>query len=615
MSSTSSEATSKATGKATSSAVGSDAPNFAPTAFAPKAFTAPILYWVIYYFQRAAHTNTQREWGRAHTLGGWFSRMILGGACYTTFMSFLCALAIAGRGEEDPENRRRRSGRRRKREPPAPNSVYLKGVPAECDDDAISSALAGTTRGLGTVVSVSHREGRDFAFAVFDSDAGMKAAVTAGSVSVGSSDATIEEHNSFFEGALFDRSITMAKYNAWVSGIVAFLTWVAPTDFVDSAVNLLGMALFVVLVRAGMPVNPLKVWGSLLKQLPGVCNTCLFVCRWLGGLLLVAVGWFLFGGASLTRYYACGECDADGRAACEMNCSRWKELTPMEVWLAPIELLVLASFALPLLKLLSNSRQGKEAAAAGAAAAAAAGAAAAAAGAAAAGAAAAGAAAAGAADAAAGAAAAAAAAGGAAAAAPDAAAGRFCCDCCVDARDCAAAVAGRCMSCCASCPSNFGARLCLCRCTSNSWVAANCQCLPACVQALLGSLFCLIDKLFGLIDKLFGLVVQLLASIASMLNNLGASTTYAVQEIAEALVIMAVLFMPMLSLIYRGIGQQGFSPTSLSTSAIALNFLTHCIVLRVHERQHKKNVTKNFEQVYSPWSRFPSPASLFPWRD
>jgi hypothetical protein len=32
-------------------------------------------------------------------------------------------------------------------------------VPAECDDDAISSALAG----FGTVVSVSHREGRDFA--------------------------------------------------------------------------------------------------------------------------------------------------------------------------------------------------------------------------------------------------------------------------------------------------------------------------------------------------------------------------------------------------------------------------------------------------------------------
>ena len=145
-----------------------------------------------YYFQRAAHTGTQREWGRAHNAGGWFSRMILGGACYTTFMSFLCALAIAGRGEEDPENRRRRSGRRRKREPPAPNSVYLKGVPAECDDDAISSALAG----FGTVVSVSHREGRDFAFAVFDSDAGMNAAVAAGSASVGGSDATIEERNS-----------------------------------------------------------------------------------------------------------------------------------------------------------------------------------------------------------------------------------------------------------------------------------------------------------------------------------------------------------------------------------------------------------------------------------
>jgi hypothetical protein len=69
------------------------------------------------------------------------------------------------------------------------NSVCLKGVPAECDDDAISSALAG----FGTVVSVSHHEGRDFAFAfaVFDSDAGKNAAVAAGSASVGGADATI----------------------------------------------------------------------------------------------------------------------------------------------------------------------------------------------------------------------------------------------------------------------------------------------------------------------------------------------------------------------------------------------------------------------------------------
>ena len=83
-------------------------------------------------------------------------------------------------------------GGRRKREPKEANSVYIKGCPADVDDDAISSALAG----FGTVVSVSHREGRDFAFAVFDSDAGMNAAVAAGSASVGGSDATIEERNS-----------------------------------------------------------------------------------------------------------------------------------------------------------------------------------------------------------------------------------------------------------------------------------------------------------------------------------------------------------------------------------------------------------------------------------
>jgi RNA recognition motif-containing protein len=82
-------------------------------------------------------------------------------------------------------------GGRRKREPKEANSVYIKGCPAECDDDAISSALAG----FGTVVSVSHREGRDFAFVVFDSDAGMNAAVAAGAASIGGADATIEERN------------------------------------------------------------------------------------------------------------------------------------------------------------------------------------------------------------------------------------------------------------------------------------------------------------------------------------------------------------------------------------------------------------------------------------
>jgi hypothetical protein len=42
---------------------------------------------------------------------------------------------------------------------------------------------------------VSHREGRDFAFVVFDSDAGMNAAVAAGAASIGGADATIEERN------------------------------------------------------------------------------------------------------------------------------------------------------------------------------------------------------------------------------------------------------------------------------------------------------------------------------------------------------------------------------------------------------------------------------------
>lgn len=92
-----------------------------------------------------------------------------------------------GGGSRKPRARKPRQ--RAKREP---NSVYLKGVPAECTDEEIQQALVD----FGTCLSVVHREGRDFAFAVFDSDAGMNAAVAAGSASVGGSDATIEERNS-----------------------------------------------------------------------------------------------------------------------------------------------------------------------------------------------------------------------------------------------------------------------------------------------------------------------------------------------------------------------------------------------------------------------------------
>ena len=83
-----------------------------------------------------------------------------------------------------------RSGRRsRKRSAREPNSVYLKGVPGDVSDDAITAALAG----FGNCISVAHRAGRDFAFAAFEGADGMDAAVAAGSCRVDGADVLIEE--------------------------------------------------------------------------------------------------------------------------------------------------------------------------------------------------------------------------------------------------------------------------------------------------------------------------------------------------------------------------------------------------------------------------------------
>lgn len=71
------------------------------------------------------------------------------------------------------------------------NSVYLKGVPGECDDGAIVDALAG----YGACVSVSHRRGKDFAFAAFDSPEEMDAAVGGGTCSVEGIEVVIEGRN------------------------------------------------------------------------------------------------------------------------------------------------------------------------------------------------------------------------------------------------------------------------------------------------------------------------------------------------------------------------------------------------------------------------------------
>lgn len=80
---------------------------------------------------------------------------------------------------------------RKKREPRAANSIYLKGVPADAADADIEAALAS----FGTCTSVVHRDGRDFAFAAFDSAEECAAAIAGGSCSVGGNDVTIEERN------------------------------------------------------------------------------------------------------------------------------------------------------------------------------------------------------------------------------------------------------------------------------------------------------------------------------------------------------------------------------------------------------------------------------------
>lgn len=81
--------------------------------------------------------------------------------------------------------------RTRERAPREANSVYLKGVPADCSDADIQAALAG----FGACISASHRDGRNFAFAVFDSEGAMESAVSTGTCQVGDEEVTIEARN------------------------------------------------------------------------------------------------------------------------------------------------------------------------------------------------------------------------------------------------------------------------------------------------------------------------------------------------------------------------------------------------------------------------------------
>jgi len=92
------------------------------------------------------------------------------------------------RGGKGKNVRKRAERRRQARDP---NSVYLKGVPVECDEAMIQGALAQ----FGTCVTVSHRARSNYAFAAFDSPEAMDAAIAGGVCSLGGKDVIIEIRN------------------------------------------------------------------------------------------------------------------------------------------------------------------------------------------------------------------------------------------------------------------------------------------------------------------------------------------------------------------------------------------------------------------------------------
>lgn len=100
-------------------------------------------------------------------------------------------------GEGGGASERKEEGAPRKRKPRArraktilPNSVWLKGVPEDAEDEDITAALSS----FGTVVSVDHQSGRDFAFAVFETPEGMGSAVlSSGSVYVADKPVVVQE--------------------------------------------------------------------------------------------------------------------------------------------------------------------------------------------------------------------------------------------------------------------------------------------------------------------------------------------------------------------------------------------------------------------------------------
>ena len=82
--------------------------------------------------------------------------------------------------------RRRAKGRKPKAIPA--NSIYLKGLPLDCDEDVIEDALAG----FGTVRSVEKRVARDFAFATFEDAAAAEAAIAHQGLNIAGAEIIVE---------------------------------------------------------------------------------------------------------------------------------------------------------------------------------------------------------------------------------------------------------------------------------------------------------------------------------------------------------------------------------------------------------------------------------------
>jgi hypothetical protein len=144
----------------------------------------------------------------------------------------------------------------------------------------------------------------------------------------------------------YNRTIQMSKVNACSSGVMVFLTWMAgKTTWAAITVNVMGAIWVMTLTAVGTAAYPFAVLAATWEMLPKCRDAMVIVRKWLFAVVLVLITLTLFGGFQvLTYYYGPGT-------------SHTSELSLMEVWFAPSQLLLLATFALPLLELHSEEEE------------------------------------------------------------------------------------------------------------------------------------------------------------------------------------------------------------------------------------------------------------------